>query len=973
MVDDSAGARLRREGQARAAAQPLAEQLAPCGPVIDAAAVERAREAIGASSVVERAWPALAPVFGSSPYLARLAARRPEALTRRLASDPEESLQEIVAGARAAGALATHVGAARLRRLKAELHLLTALCDLGGVWRLDQVTAALTRFADAALKSAFELVARSFADRLAPFDAEHAGPLPGLFVIALGKQGAFELNYSSDIDVCLFYEPAALPLPAGADADAFATRFTRAVAELLQDRTGDGYVFRVDLRLRPDPASTGPAVPIDQALTYYESVGQNWERAALIKARVAAGDIPRGEAFLAELQPFIWRRNLDFAAIADIHSIKRQIADLRPDSRLAAPGADLKLGPGGIREIEFFVQTQQLILGGRHLALRSPRTLDALTALGSAGHVSSEAAEELALSYETLRSLEHRIQMVGDEQTHTLPRLERERRRVAALAGAADLRRFDASVARTLKVVARRYGELFAGEEALSSRFGSLVFTGVEDDPETLRTLRKMGFADPRTAAATVRAWHHGRIAATRSERGRELFTRLAPRLLDAAAATGAPDAAFARFGDFFGGLSVGAQVQALFLAQPKLLELIVQVMAIAPAFARALARGPAALDALMDASFFAPLEPLEAVPAALSGADGFEAAMDAARRAHRERTFQIGLQVLAGTASAAAAGEAFAELAEACIAGLAVASLAEVERQGGRFPGEVAVVALGKCGSREMTTGSDLDLMTFYAPIAPDAVSAERGWAAETFYGRFTGRLITALSAPTSEGGLYEVDMQLRPSGTKGPVAVSLAAFDAYYAGAADTWEYLALTRARVVWATSAAFAQRAAAAIEEKLRAPRDATRTAADVLDMRHLIARERPAAGFWDLKLHDGGLVDIEFAAQLIQLVHASAGGPLRQSTLAALSAAAEAGLASAELIADLTAAWRLEQDLSQLLKIALPDGGEPEREPKALGALLARAAGVRDLRGVRAALTQRRPAAHRAFRAIVARP
>jgi glutamate-ammonia-ligase adenylyltransferase len=811
------------------------------------------------------------------------------------------------------------------------------------------------------------------AGRLLPVPPGVAGPLPGFFLIAMGKMGAFELNYSSDIDISVFYDPEALPLAEGVEPQPFAVRFTQSIAGILQDVTADGYVFRVDLRLRPDPSSTPAAVSVEEALEYYESVGQNWERAAAIKARVAAGDIPRGEAFLAELQPFIWRRNLDFAAIADIHSIKRQIVTLRPDARLAAPGADLKLGPGGIREIEFFVQTQQLILGGRHPALRGRRTLEALAALTEAGHVEPAAAADLAAAYQELRALEHRVQMIADEQTHRLPAREADRRRVAALSGQGDLRRFDAAVTRTLKTVNRRYGALFAGEEALSSRFGSLVFTGVEDDPQTLQTLRQMGFSHPQAVSEAVRAWHHGHIAATRTERGRELFTRLAPRLLDAVAATGAADVAFGRFSDFFSGLSVGVQVQSLFLAQPRLLELIVRVMAYAPRFARMLARQPAALDALLDPSFFAPLETLGPPPPGLIGEDGFEPAMDAARRLARERSFQIGLQVLAGTASAASAGEAFADLADVCVAGLARASLAEIERQAGVFPGEVAVIALGKCGSREMSASSDLDLMTLYRPNAPDAASADKGWAAETFYGRFTGRLITALSAPTAEGELYEVDMQLRPSGTKGPVAVSVAAFESYYAGEAETWEYLALTRARPLWATSDAFAAEAAAAIAAVLRAPRDPARTAKDVLEMRELMARERPPSGFWDLKLHTGGLVDIEFAAQFLQLVHAAAGGPLRQNTAQALEALGAAGLAAPKALDDLSQAWRLQQNLSQLLKVALAEDAAPDSEPKALQALLAKAGGAGDFRALRAQLISRRQTAHAAFLGLVAAP
>ena len=371
--------------------------------------------------------------------------------------------------------------------------------------------------------------------------------MPGLFCIAMGKYGAFELNYSSDIDFSVFYDPDLLPLAEGVEHAPFAIRYTQAVAEVLQQRTSDGYVFRVDLRLRPDPSATAVALPVDAALDYYQTVGQNWERAAFIKARAAAGDIPRGELFLKDLQPFIWRRNLDFAAIADIHSIKRQIHVHKVDDRLAAKGADLKLGHGGIREIEFYVQTQQLILGGRDASLRANRTMDALEGLAKAGRITREAAKDLEAAYPDLRALEHRAQMINDEQTHVLPEDDAQRRRIAALWGEKDLAKFDARVERVLKAVNARYGELFAEDEDLSSSFGSLVFTGVEDDPETLKTLTRMGFSDPHQVSAAIRAWHHGRIGATRAEHGRELFTRLVPRLLEACQATGAPNEAFRR------------------------------------------------------------------------------------------------------------------------------------------------------------------------------------------------------------------------------------------------------------------------------------------------------------------------------------------------------------------------------------------------------------------------------------------
>jgi glutamate-ammonia-ligase adenylyltransferase len=937
---------------------------------VDAEAAERARARL--DGVGEGDWPRLAPIFAASPYLAGLAVRRPEQLARALATDPVAHAAEL---ARIAGGLdgdAAEVGR-RLRELKAELHLALALADLQGVIDLDAVTLGLSEFADAALRAALLAVAREQAGRgrLAP-PSDPANPVPGLFALAMGKHGARELNYSSDIDISVFYEPTALPVTGKVDAQTLAVQVTQALASLMQNRTADGYVFRVDLRLRPDPGSTPSAVPVEAALEYYESVGQNWERAAFIKARPVAGDLRRAADFLEEMQPFVWRRNLDYAAIADIQSIKRQIHVHKGLEGLTAPGHDLKLGSGGIREIEFYVQTQQLILGGRAPHLRSPRTLDALEALRASGHVSHDAAADLTAAYVELRGWEHRVQMVADEQTHRLPEADADRLRVAALAGFGDLATFDAAVESLLARVNGRYGELFAAEEPLSSFLGSLIFTGVEDDPETLRTLARMGFSRPAHVSETIRGWHAGRIAATRTARGRELFTRLAPRLLEAMHATGAPNAAFARFDAFFRQLSSGVQIQSLFLAQPRLFELLVEVMAFAPSLATTLARRPAALDALLDGGFFDPLTAADIgapLRAAVARADGFEAAMDAARRVHREQAFRIGVQVISGAARAEAAGAAWADLADACIEALAPAALAETERLGGAFPGEVAVVALGKAGSREMTARSDLDLLALYR-AAPGAASARKGWAAETFYGRFTGRLVAALSAPTAEGGLYEVDLRLRPSGAKGPVAVSFAAFESYHAGDAATWEHLALTRARVVWGTSDAFAAEAAAAVESVLRQPRDPSRTAADVREMRALMARERPARAGWDLKLSPGGLVDVEFAAQHLQLVGAAAGGPLRQNTGAALAALRTAGLAEAGALKALMRSWRLCSALSQLLKLALEDDADPAREPERLKALLARAGGAPDYDSMVARLAEVRAKAHEAFEAVV---
>ncbi len=974
----------------------LVDRLHPCGPVLNAGSADfvidtlyEVANAEGWRDVLQKAEAALRPIVAASPYLAGIMRRDPQRLRETLISAPEARLKAILLATealehQAATLEVSDVNSAKkiLRHLKADTHLLTALADLGDVWSLDHVTAALTRFADAVTSAALALVVREERDkgRVLPVDDPHwpsdgeRGPLPGLFVLAMGKHGAGELNYSSDIDITFFCDLDRLPLREGVDPQTFADRVARQMAVILSERTGDGYVFRVDLRLRPDPSSTPTVVSVPFALHYYESVGQNWERAAFIKARHVAGDAVEGKAFMNDLSPFIWRRSLDYPAIADVHSIKRQIHVYGVHERLDPAGANLKLGAGGIREIEFFAQTQQLILGGRDPSLRSKRTLDALDALRRAGHLAPAVAKELKGAYVRLRNWEHRVQMIHDEQTHELPEADDARMQVAVLSGFSNLSRFDLAVSRTLRLVNGHYGELFSESETLSSSFGSLVFTGVEDDPETIKTLKRMGFDAPEQVSATIRSWHHGRIPATRSERGRELFTRLVPRLLEALNETGTPSIAFTRFSVFFAALNAGVQIQSLFLANPKLFKAIVEIMGFSPRLANMLARHPTAFDAMLDAGFFDPLgeevdhlitREVERVP------DDLEAVMNALRRVGREQQFRIGMQILSGRLTTEAAGAAYARLADACIHHLAPLSTDDIRRQAGALDGQVAILALGKLGSQEMTATSDLDLMAVYMPDDPSSVSTVKGWAAEMWFGRFTQRLIAALSAPTHEGSLYEIDMKLRPTGAKGPVAVSLAAFENYYTKDADTWEFLALTRARVVWASGHDFADLVRLKIETILRRQRSRGETALDVLNMRALMERERPAKGFWDFKLSIGGQIDCEFAAQYLQLIHASEGGPLRSGTVQALSAMQRAGLAPSSEIDALVAAWRVQQSLAQVMRVSLTALDDPHNEPEAFQRKLARAVHTRRLDTLEKKLKDLRKRARTAFEKIVA--
>ncbi len=913
---------------------------------------------------------AAAAAVEHAPYLKRLIERRPDLLEAPDNEWPTRLLAQAIATANdiAANPPPLTDGMHALRGAKDAVHLATALADLARAWPLHQVTGALTDFADASLRAAMALGARERGERgeLVPaFGNDDRGPISGVALIAMGKMGAGELNYSSDIDFSVFFDPELLAAANAQEPRVAAVRLVAPVVRALEEVTVDGYVFRTDLRLRPDPGSTPVAVSIPSAEHYYQNLGQNWERAAFIKARAAAGDRECGREFLASLEQFIWRKHLDFAAVEDVHSIKRQILSAHKSAELGDPVFDVKLGRGGIRDIELFAQTQQLILGGRNKKLRVQGTLAALDALTEAGAIAAPARDALKDAYVFFREVEHRIQMLEDAQTHKLPADPETREHVAALAGFSSLAAFDEALIETRRIVSDIDHQLFGRGDSLADPLGSLIFTGVEDHAETLNTIAAMGFANPAYVSQTIRGWHHGRIRAMRSERARELLTRLTPRLLRAFASAGEPDRAFSRFASFFAGLTAGVQVLALLDARPALLDLLSRVLTLAPRLADALARRPALLDALIEPRFAVPLaqEPPGARRAELADrmadAESFEEKLNAARRFHRDEAFRIGLQVLEGQANAQEAGAAHADLAETCVTAMAEAALTETERLSGAQRGAFVVLALGKFGGRELAEDSDLDLMVVY-----DAPADDGGTPAGDFYTRFTQRLITALSAATEEGALYEIDTKLRPSGSKGPVAVRLSSFERYYAEEAWTWEMQALTRLRVV-AGDEALGAKVTAIAHAALARPRDAAKTLAEVADMRGRMDRERPSRSIWDLKLSPGGFVDIEFIAQALQLITApSAPAVIQANTGEALAQLEAAGALAPDAGARLIAAWQTWSDLQQLLRICVEGEFNTETAPPPLRARLAAMVGAADAE----ALEERVRALQQAIRA-----
>lgn len=911
----------------------------------------------------------LAALGGHSPYLADLALREPLTLERLAERGPDEALAMALDPlGRADPATGREQVATLLRQVKRQAALVIAVADIAGLWPLDAVTGALSDLAERTLDFACAHLLLAAAERGelklprngARTDPRAIGKGSGLVVLGMGKLGGRELNYSSDIDLMLLYDSRAAYHEDRAGA--CFVRLARDLVRLMEERTAEGYVFRTDLRLRPDPAATPLAVSLPAAIQYYESMGQNWERAAMIKARPVAADRALGEHFLREIRPFLWRRHLDFAAMADIHSIKRQIHAHKgakgAGGAVALAGHDVKLGRGGIREIEFTAQVLQLIWGGRDPALRDPTTLGALAALVAAGKLERRAAADLADAYVFLRGLEHRLQMVADRQTHRLPEEPEGLARIASFLGFETPEAFAQAFLGHLGRVERHYAGLFESapdlsraEAAAGNGGGNLVFTGVEDDPETIATLRRMGFAEPASVAAMVRGWHHGRPRATRSQRARELLTELMPALLAAFGRQHQPDQALARFDAVLTRLPAGVQVLSLLARNPVLLDRIAGILGAAPELANHLARSPAALDGLLAGTLSVNgADPSAVLPALVKDARHLEEALEAARRIATERRFEIDAAALEGTLDADTAGALRSDLAESAIAALLPRVAADFAERYGRVPGgALAVVALGKLGGREMLPGSDLDLVLIYDhdEEAAGSEGGRRSLAPSEYFIRLAPQMVSAITAPGGEGRLWEVDMRLRPSGNKGPVAVRLAGFARYHAGESWTWERMALTRARVI-AGPPPLKRRVAEAIRAVILDPARAGPAGAKVLEdagaMRARLLRELPPEGPWDLKAMPGGLVEVEFIAQALQLRHAHARPEvLATTTRVALERLGKAGVLAPEEAAALIQAERLWRTTIGLIRLTHGRSREEALPAPAAAALLRAAA------------------------------
>ena len=803
----------------------------------------------------------------------------------------------------------------RLRCQRRALALAVALGDLSGELSLEQLTGHLSDFADRAIDQA---LAAAVTDR------QPGASSDGISIIALGKLGSRELNYSSDVDLILLFDPQTVPRRAMDDAESSALRIARKTVELLQQRTSDGYVARVDLRLRPSPEVTPIILPVNAAISYYESQALPWERAAFIRARAAAGDRELGARFLEEIQPFIWRRTLDFGAIEEIRDISARIRDHYMRGQSLGPGFDLKRGVGGIREAEFFVQVQQLIHGGRNRALRPPAVLDALPALAADGRLDPVQARHLADAYRRLRTVEHRVQMIDDQQIHRLPVDPAALTSVAALDGLSGGEALLSSLQPHVRLVATCFDEL------VTERGRTLP-----GDEASLRLeLSDMGFTELAAPLALIASWRSGQARSLRSPSALKAFEAMLPAMLGQIAHGPEPIRSLNRLADIVERISSGINLYRLLEAQPRLTEIMGLILSHAPTLADQLARRPALLDGLIDASSF--LQPLDVNEAAdlLRGepSESYDTTLDRVRRAVGERRFALGVQLVTGHRDPLELAEGYAALAEGTIVTLAEAAAREFERAHGRIEGgELLILALGRLGGMALTHASDLDLVFLYNGPQSALSDGARPLGPADYFNRLAKRVVGALSVPTAAGPLYEVDTRLRPQGEQGMLAVHVDAFSDYQRSEAWTWEHMALLRARPVHGSDVAKAE-LGNRIVDVLGMARDARRVRTDAAKMRAEMQRHKPPAGPLDVKLGPGGLVDLEFAVHTLQLVHRRGFCARLEDAIAML---VSAGLLDGQVDHDL----RLLSRMLVASRLIAPGGAEPEPQSRQLAAEL----------------------------------
>ena len=837
-----------------------------------------------------------------------------------------------------------------IRRQRRRCMCLIAWADLSGAWSLADTLAALSEIADVLIDAALERVYADLCARYGTPVGRDSGEPVRLVVLGLGKLGGRELNFSSDVDLMFSYAEAgetdgAKPLT----NEEFFVRLGRNLVRFLDEPSADGFVFRTDMRLRPNGASGPLALSFGAMEHYYQAHGRDWERYALIKARVVAGDAERGAELLGLLRPFVYRKYLDFSAFESIRSMKTLI-----NRELARKGRrnDIKLGPGGIREIEFIVQSHQLIRGGREPALQTSSLYQAFEALVRLDVIEPCERDRLLDAYAFLRNTEHRLQMADDLQTQQLPRDADERARLADAMGFGDIPSFEAALESQRDVVQECFARLFQTDaEAADDGHGGFtdVWFATRSESVCESFLADQGFVDPRQALSLVRGLREGRVYQGFSRNGRERLDRMLPAALEEIAKTDSPDQGLVRFISVVEGIGHRSAYFALLAENHLALKQLIQLIGTSAWVARWIGRHPVILDELLD--------PIGNIKLASTGkiraeverrlervAGDLEAQMDLLREYKNGYFLRVAALSIAGAIEPYAVRRGLSDLADALLAVVPVAAAATLSAKVRESVDTVqdalmfGVVGYGKLGGRELSYHSDLDLVFLFdaEPPVESALEPALGY----YHSRLAQRVMHVLNTTTRAGVLYETDIRLRPSGRSGTMVSSVRAFADYQQQQAWTWEHQALVRSRMV-SGPATLVERFEAVRTQALSRERDRDALKRDVADMRRRMseANNRSTSTHFDIKLGEGGIVDVEFLAQFHVLAGAVAHPEILapRGTVEILEALAGAGLMTADEASGLQSAYREYLALELELRLREQDvliTADEHEEPRA---------------------------------------
>lgn len=840
--------------------------------------------------------PELAPlasrVFAASPFVADAFAR--------MFADGQVSFDRLTR-AHARGELSAGIAAAsanddeaqlmrRLRQMRRAEMARIAVRDIGGLAPLDETLGDLSDLADACLGAALDNAERRLRQRYGvPRDA--AGSQVRPFVLGMGKLGGRELNFSSDIDLIFCHGDAGDTDGArGISNDEYFVRLAQDVQRLLAVVTGDGFVFRVDLMLRPFGSAGALSASTAALEEYYQTHGREWERYALIKARPVAGDLAAGRALLRALQPFVYRRYLDYDAIGNLRDLKTLIAE---DVARRGQEDNIKLGSGGIRELEFIVQSFQLVRGGAESALRDTRLRPVLRYLGEAGHLEADTVRKLDEAYVFLRRLENAVQMYGDQQTHALPQQVEARQALCAALDIADWSALTARLDAVRTFVQQQFENIFsergnadAGAASEDSKLIRALWFGMSDGEAALAALRAAGFVQqPQQLADAIDELRNARLVRAMSDSGVQKMIALLAALLDAARGQAQPEVALCRTLSVVQAIAGRSTYLSLLHDNAEPRVQLLRLCAASPWLTAFIAQSPVLLDTLFDPRTLYELpgrdelhDELSRRTAELAPGDT-EGGMDLLRRYQKEMTLRIAAADLSGALPLVQVSDRLTWLAESLVDAALQRAWDEMRAQYGepmRSDAQAAgfaVIAYGKFGGIELGYGSDLDLVFLHDCDALDAdtVGGDRAINNGVFYARLAQRLINWLATQTPAGRAYEIDMELRPNGKSGMLVTSLASFLGYQRESAWTWEHQALTRARAV-AGKAQIREAFEIGRREILTQPRDAQKLRQDIAAMRGKMRAEldRSNDEHWDIKQGAGGLIDIEFITQYLVL-------------------------------------------------------------------------------------------------------